>query len=136
MTKRQLHFRVSEREYHFLVQCAAAGDETLAAVLRRLIRAEIRAAQNRAQQSGTVPVPNLLHDTPVHAYISPTTSSDTKALRLQRPPQGSNRSTANGGLTSERASTSGFGTHPGEYPKRRPAERPAQADRAKERGRQ
>jgi hypothetical protein len=68
MAKRQLHFRVSEREYRFLVQCAEAGDETLAAVLRRLIRTGMIAAQSRARQSGTAPVPHPLHQLPPPLY--------------------------------------------------------------------
>jgi hypothetical protein len=36
--RRDLHFRVSERDYRLLLQLAAEADETMAATLRRVIR--------------------------------------------------------------------------------------------------
>jgi hypothetical protein len=54
--RRDLHFRVTEREYRALVEYAARTDESLATVLRRMIRHLTRTDQ----KSGTPPVPEPL----------------------------------------------------------------------------
>jgi hypothetical protein len=57
MRKRQVHFRLSEREYDFLLQRAQSGDDTIAAVLRRLIHAEIKGLLTDAQRQSIAAVP-------------------------------------------------------------------------------
>lgn len=48
---RDLHFRLSISEYEFLKQLAAAEEQPLSIVLRRLIRGAMRSAQERGTTS-------------------------------------------------------------------------------------
>jgi hypothetical protein len=58
MRSRQIHFRISEKEYAFLSSKAAATDEPIARVVRALIRAAMRQAS--PQRDGTAAVPQPL----------------------------------------------------------------------------
>lgn len=60
MKRRQLHFRLTEREYRFLAEAALAADEPMATILRRLVREAIAIQARSLRGDGTNAVPNLL----------------------------------------------------------------------------
>lgn len=57
MPLRQVHFRATEKEHRFLRSQAQASEESVAVVLRRLIRRAMRAVD---EENKTEPVPRPL----------------------------------------------------------------------------
>lgn len=45
--RQQLHVRISKKDYEFIFNVAQARDETVASVIRRLIRAQREASERR-----------------------------------------------------------------------------------------
>jgi len=66
-TLRQLHVRLSQRDYDFLLDLADAREETMATVVRRLIRT-LRATINR---SDTTPQKNASEELGVNSSRHP-----------------------------------------------------------------
>ncbi len=65
MPRRDLHFRVTERQYEFLVGQAEAADETLATHMRRLVHEEM---QTKSALNGTASVPKGLRNNSPKRY--------------------------------------------------------------------
>lgn len=59
MNRHQLHVRITSSQYKFLTDMAESSEETIAALVRRLIRAAIR-ARERVSTNGTIAVPSVL----------------------------------------------------------------------------
>lgn len=57
MARRDMHFRLTERQYAFLRTQATAADETIATFLRRLVREAMASSEG---QNGTGSVPKGL----------------------------------------------------------------------------
>jgi hypothetical protein len=59
MKRHQLHVRITQHEYQFLTAAAQGTDESLAHVVRRLIRLAMRSRDERVpvKKSGTEAVP-------------------------------------------------------------------------------
>lgn len=60
MKRHQLHVRITAFEYTFLTDMAESSEETLATLVRRLIRAAIRARDRVSANGTTNPVPSSL----------------------------------------------------------------------------
>jgi hypothetical protein len=60
MKRHQLHVRITDSEYAFLTDMAASSEETIATLVRRLIRAAIRARDRVSTNGTTTPVPSSL----------------------------------------------------------------------------
>ncbi len=65
VARRDLHFRVTERQYEFLLGQARAADETLATHLRRLVHEEM---QTTSGSNGTGSVPKGLRNSSPKRY--------------------------------------------------------------------
>ena len=60
LKRHQLHVRITPSEYKFLTRLAETSEETLATLVRRLIRAAIRAHDRVSANGTTEPVPPSL----------------------------------------------------------------------------
>jgi hypothetical protein len=65
MAPRQLHLRLTDAEYDYVVQLAKESEESINTALRRLIRAHMRASKegHRVAETWTTLVPRLLRST-------------------------------------------------------------------------
>jgi len=68
MVRHHLHFRVTQNEYEFLKSMAIASGESIATVLRSLIRR--RMGERAVNKLGTGPVPALLNNVPLHGRLA------------------------------------------------------------------
>jgi hypothetical protein len=59
LTRRDLHFRISERQYAFILSQIQATDETIASYIRHLVH---EAMKHAAEKDGTGSVPTTLRD--------------------------------------------------------------------------
>lgn len=67
MARRDLHFRITERQYAFLLCQSEAGGETMATYMRRLVHEAMKSTNT---QNGTGSVPGALRDRPMKRYKS------------------------------------------------------------------
>lgn len=52
LSRRHVHFRISEREYQFLAHAATLSESSLTDVIRRLIRSAMKSQETGHHQAG------------------------------------------------------------------------------------